>query len=944
MAVSSVGRASSASAPVLVGRQREVERISDFFVNASQRGGTLLVLGEPGVGKSALLGAAAEEVLAHGGLVVAAAGLEHEGEITFSLLSLLMHPLHDRFTHLEPRERQCLSTVLGLSDGPPPARLAVANAVLALLRIVAEDRPLLVAVDDLQWVDRSSAVILGLVARRLAGTKVALLAASRSGETSFFESLGIPELRLEALDTDASTRLVAAEFPSLAPRVRHRVLVEAEGNPLALLELPAALSIPERLASQGVPAVLPLGQKLQTTFAGRLTRLPPATRSLLLLAALDSIGDLSTLQQASGATEGLDALGPAEQSHLVRVDDVVGRVVFRHPLVRAAVVAASTSSERRSAHRALAGELIDQPERRVWHLAAACVEPDQTVSRLLEENAWRVLHRGDAVGAVTALIRAADLAPSRDRRSSLIAQAAYVGAEVTGDLRNVARLLADARRANPAHGESLEAAAAAGYALLNGEGDLGTAHRLLVGALDAGKQSHAATPTSTGAADVEPGLLGALDALLSLCCWGERAALWPPLLHAIDVRREILPRSLHLRVQVLGDPAHLDAATLAEFDETVAVLHEQADSSQTLQIAMAGSHIDRIDDCRAALWRVIEDGREGGAVTSAINAMMALCIEDVAVGEWDEALELADEGLRLCDAHGYGLRSWLFRNGQALVAAGRGDHDTVDRLADQMTGWAAPRGVGTVLMHARRARGLAASGRGDFEEAYAQLSAISQPGEFPPFAPYALKIPLDLVEAAVRTDRNTDAEAHVEAMRGAGLSKISVHLAVMTTASAALCAHGDEATELFEEAVSLTDASRWPFDLARVHLAYGEHLRRNHAAVAARGHISAALDVFERLGARPWVDRGTAELRATGQTRHHNEHAGLEPLTPQEREIALFAASGLSNKQIAVRVHLSHRTVATHLYRAFPKLGITSRAALRDALAGQDLDTDPLSP
>jgi DNA-binding CsgD family transcriptional regulator len=884
---------------------------------------------------------AADVFSAQEGQVLAAAGLEHEADIAFSTLSLLLHPVQAQVAELDVAHRQCLSAVLGLAEGPVASRLVVANSVLELLRLVANRRPLLVIVDDLQWVDRSSAAMLGLVSRRLAATRVGFLAAARTGEAGFFESSGLPELRVEALDSEDSSSLVDAEFPTLAGWARHRVLTESEGNPLALLELPAAvLSQPERVAEQVLPDVLPLGHKLQGTFAARLVHLPDSSRALLLLAALDGTGELRLLQHASAGEDGLDALAPAERAHLVRVDDATGHVSFRHPLVRAAVVAASTSAERRHAHLALAHQLTSQPERRAWHLAASCVQPDAAVSALLEDTAASVLRRGDAVGAVAALIRAADLHPSGDQRSRLLAQAAFVGAGVTGDLRSVPKLLADARRADPEHGESLQAAVAASYALLNGDGDLLTAHRLLVGAIGIhilAAKTGRACPDAGDMDDrdtsaVDPALVDALHSLLSVCSWAERADLWAPLLSTIEDLRSRLPRMLHLRVQVQGDPARLDAATLAEFDGAVRALRGQADPAWIVQIAIAAIYINRIDDCREPLWRVVQDGRAGGAINSAIRAMMALCLEDFGVGRWDEAHELAIEGLQLCDTYGYGLQTWFLRAGQALVAAGRGDEDLVRSLTEQMMRWATPRRVGAVQMFARHARGLAALGHSGFEDAYQQLSAISPPGAFPAFTAYALKIPLDLVEAKVRTGRQDEAAAHVQAMRGAGLPSTSGHLALMTEAAAALCASDDEAAELFEKALNVPAADRWPFDLARVHLAYGEHLRRHNAPAAARKHLDTALDVFQHLAARPWIARAANELRASGRTRWHNDYASAGVLTPQEREIALMAAAGMSNKQIGERLFLSHRTVGTHLYRAFPKLGVTSRAGLRDAL------------
>jgi DNA-binding CsgD family transcriptional regulator/energy-coupling factor transporter ATP-binding protein EcfA2/tetratricopeptide (TPR) repeat protein len=925
------GLAGQDSAHTLVGRSSELERIAHCVDEAARHGAALMIFGDPGVGKSALLNVAAGICSARGGRVLTAAGLEHEAEISLSTLSLLLQPVQARLAELPPARRVCLSVALGLAGGPAPSRLMIANSVLELLGLAANRNPVLVIVDDLQWVDRSTAAVLGLVSRRLAGTRIGFLAAARTDETGFFESSGVPEMHLEALDSEASSRLVDAEFPDLAARVRHRVLTESEGNPLALLELPAALSLTERSAEQVLPDVLPLGRRLQRTFADRLVHLPDSVRAVLLLAALEDTGDLRALHHASEQS-GIDVLAPAERAHLVRVDDGAGRVVFRHPLVRAAVVAASTSAERRHAHRVLAQHVTDQQDRRAWHLAAACMEPDEAVSALLKDTAERVLRRGDAVGAVAALIRAADLHPDGAQRSRLLAKAAFVGAGVTGDLRNVPRLLANARRSDPGHGDSLPAAVAASYALLSGDGDILTAHRLLVSAIEAYTLSLTAGRPGADAGALDPPFVDALHSLLSVCSWAERAELWPPLLSAIAQLGPRLPRLLHLRVQVQGDPARLDAATLAEFDRAVLALREPTDPTQTAQLAIAAMYVDRIDGCREALWRVIEDGRAGGAINSAIRSMMAMGVGDFAVGRWDEALDLAIEGLELCETHGYGLQTWFLRAGQALIAAGRGDEELVRSLTEQMMRWAAPRRQGLVQMFAHHARGLSALGQGAFEAAYQHLSAICSPGEFPAYTAYALKISLDLVEAAVRTGRHDEAAAHVDAMRSADLASLSGHLALMTAAAAALCASGDEAVAFYEQALTLPDVDRWPFDLARVHLAYGEHLRRHHAPRAAKPHLDIAVAVFERLGARPWMARADNELRTSGRTRRHHDDVLAGALTPQEREIGLMAASGMSNKQIGEHLFLSPRTVATHLYRAFPKLGITSRAALRDAL------------
>ena len=258
-----------------------------------------MIFGDPGVGKTALLNVAADAVERQHGQVLAAAGVEHEAEIAYSALSLLLNPVRDDLAALAEPHRRSLSILLGLDDGPASSRLMAANSVLELFRVVSRRGPLLVVVDDLQWVDRSSAAILGLVSRRLAETKVGFLAAARTGEAGFFEGSGLPELQVEALDSAASISLVDSEFPNLAPPVRRRVLTESQGNPLALLELPASLSRSERVAQHPLPDVFPLSRKLQSTFAARLVQLPDPARALLLLAALDATGDLFVLQRAA---------------------------------------------------------------------------------------------------------------------------------------------------------------------------------------------------------------------------------------------------------------------------------------------------------------------------------------------------------------------------------------------------------------------------------------------------------------------------------------------------------------------------------------------------------------------------------------------------------------------------------------------------------------------
>ncbi len=339
------------------------------------------------------------------------------------------------------------------------------------------------------------------------------------------------------------------------------------------------------------------------------------------------------------------------------------------------------------------------------------------------------------------------------------------------------------------------------------------------------------------------------------------------------------------------------------------------------------SYLDRTADCREALWRLVRDARAGGAVASGINAMRLLASEDFREGLWDEAQQLSDEGLALSDTHGYHLLGWLHKYNQALLAAGRGDEQAVSRLTGAMSSWAEPRGMGSLARYAAHARALAAIGRGDFEEAYRQESTMNSPGTFPRHAPDVLLGSFALVEAAVRTGRYAGAAVYAAAMRNTALAAISPRLALLTTGAAAIAAREDA---LFDTAVASPGAQRWPFELARIRLAYGEHLRRSRAKTRASTELAAALETFERLGAAPWAARSASELRACGLARTGGNGGTL---SPREREIAGLAASGLTNKQIGEKLFVSPRTVGDHLHKIFPKLGINTRAALRDALS-----------
>ena len=474
-------------------------------------------------------------------------------------------------------------------------------------------------------------------------------------------------------------------------------------------------------------------------------------------------------------------------------------------------------AERRQAHATLARVWADQPDRHVWHIAEATVGPDEHVAALLESAGHRVLRRGDGVGAVTALIRAAELSPDASERARRLAEAAYIGAEVTGELQSASQLLADARRADPERRASLEAATTAASVLLNGDGDVDTAHRLLVGAIEAQEPGHQHN---------QQALEEAAETLLMVCHYGSRAELWEPFDRLLARLGPDVPRTLALGSKTLSDPVRTPHGVLDELDAAVAGLADEIDPTLIVRIAVAAFYLHRLPDCREALRRVVRDGREGGAIALVIHALHLLTYDSFLCGDWDLAARLADEAIDLCQSNGYRFWEWPGQYNQALLAAARGDYDTTQRLADEMVQWAGPRRIRSVQHYARHAQALAALGRGDFDAAYRHATAISQAGAFASHVYAALNVPMDVVEAAVHSGRLDKAAAHVAAMRDLNIGALSSRLALLAAGSAAIANSDEGGIALFEDALAVPGAERWPFDLARIQLAYGERLRR----------------------------------------------------------------------------------------------------------------------
>jgi DNA-binding CsgD family transcriptional regulator len=911
----------------LVGRGRELSVMAEFVSDCHSGGGSLVLLGEPGAGKSALLYAADREANHQGIQVLRAAGVEFEAEVGYSGIHQLLMPLLDQLPALADAHREALTIALGLASGTPPDKLLLAGAILALLDRAAAQAPLLLVLDDLQWFDDMSSWLLLFAARRFPSHRIGLLGATRSGASGRFEGAGLPELDVQPLSTMAAGELLELRYPGMTPAVRDRILTEAQGNPLALLELPRALSKLIETPQEELPEILTLTGRLNRLFIDRIAALPSEARRILLLAALDGGADLFQQIEPTSECESLRLLRAAEKNDLVRMDPGSGRFVFRHPLIRSAVVGLATGEEVRDAHKRLAELYIDDPGRQARHLSAATQIPDEQVATILERLAKKMRSRGDARGAADAFTHSARLTVNGSERARRLSEAAFLAA--TGDLRNVEKLLEEARLADPDLNTSLYFASAAAYMMTNGDGDLETAHRFLVTTIESQLDAHNPPP--------EDAMYLVVKTLGYLCYLSANPDAWQPFHEAIQ-RMGDQAGVISLSDRLLSDPLRATPDDLDALEHAIETLDKELDQWKICEVAGLAASVDRLVACRDPLWRVARQGRDGQAPAQAVSALNMLAFDDFVSGRWSDMDDVIIEGLDHCRSVPNPNGEWVLRYHAAMVAAGRGDEASVRSHTEWINRWGAPRGVGLALKSTNQARALAAMGRGDFEQAYQLATAICPAGTIEPYNLHALWVTLDLVEAAVRTGRMSQARAHVEAMDNAGFGRVSSRLALLHRGSLALAHAGEEdADKLFRAALESPDSGRWLFERARIELSYGEYLRRKRAHLDARGPLQRAHETFAQLDATPWLNRTERELRASG-LEAPREKTGTVVLTAQELEIAQLAAAGLTNKEIGARLLMSHRTVSSHLYRVFPKLGITTRAALRDAL---ESDSDP---
>jgi DNA-binding CsgD family transcriptional regulator len=894
----------------------EERDVLDRLVGAVRAGESrvLVLRGEAGIGKTLLLdhlSAAAE-----GCRIVRAAGAESEMELAYAGLHSLCAPMLGGLGQLPAPQQDALSTAFGLSAGPAPDRFLVGLAVLSLLADAAEEQPLVCIVDDAQWLDRVSSQTLAFVARRVLAERIGLVFALRElGDVRELE--GLPELVVEGLPAEDARRLLNTAIPGpLDARVRDRILGEAGGNPLALVELPRGRRSIAVAGGFGLPGAESLTGRLEQGFARQLEPFPAETRRLLLLAAAEPVGDVPLLWRAARRLGiGPEVLAPAEAAGLVEIG---ARVRFRHPLVRSAAYGVASAAERRDVHRALADATDARldPDRRAWHRARATEAPDETVAAELERSADRAQGRGGLAAAAAFLQRAAELTPDPAMRVERLLAAAQAKLDV-----------ADAASAS----DSLAAAA------LGPLDELQRARleRLNAQVVFARGRGRDAPPLLLEAAR----RLDSLDAALARETYLDAfaSAMFAARLAAGPDERAVA-EAARASIRVRGDGAAdllLDGLVTRFTDGYAAsvaplsrALHAFAEADGTaanprwLWLACRLAQ-DLWDD---ELWQVLANrgvrvARDTGALT--LLAVMAnyLAAFDVHSGDFTSAAALIDEVESITQATGIPPLKYS----ATMLGAARGDQARLQALIEVPLRGAMTRGEGAAFGGHGWFTALLNNGNGQYGEA---LTAAKRACEYEDVIFYGRAL-VELIEAAVRSGQPHEAAAAIE------------HLSERTRASGTEWALGIEARcralvndeeALYIESIERLSRSRGAVDLARSQLLYGEWLRREHRRVDARDQLRVAHDTFSRIGADAFAERAGRELLATGETVRRITAATRDALTPQEVQVARLARDGHSNPEIGAQLFISPRTVEYHLHKVFRKLDISTRKELRGAL------------
>ncbi|RVX45816.1 regulatory LuxR family protein [Nonomuraea polychroma] len=906
----------------LFGREAELKALAELIDDPGDRSG-VLIRGEAGIGKSALVAEAASAASAAGLHVLTTIGVEAEQNLAYAGLHQLLYPVRAGVDALPAPQRDALRSALGLAESAEPSAYLAGLATLTLLADAAAVRPLLVVAEDVHWLDRASADVLAFVARRIESEPIVMVATLREGERPHMQDAGLSPMPVDRLSDEVAAELLDSIAPGLTPAVRARLLAEAAGNPLALTELPAAmgrhggtgplLSLSDRLG--GLGPVLPLSERLERAFTARVAALPAPARTALLVAALNQSDSVSETLAATGLIRGSTAepeiLAPAAEVRLIEL--AIGTVTFRHPLMRSAIAAASTLAERRQAHLALAEMLHEQPDRRAWHRAAATAGADEGVAAELDCAADRARHRGGIAAAIAALEQAARLSEGQARKALRLLTAAELAVE-SGSRATAERLVRDAQALELSPRRRATAAW-----LLSGFED-GVRE-------DVSRVSELAELAASVAADgeVEPAARILWGAAMR-CFWSEPGPA---------ARRSLLAVADRLPVPA-DDPRMVAvAAYVAPFERggiALDLLRKLAGATGAAPetdryLGSAALQVGAFDLAAQFSAAAAPGLRAQGRLGLLPRALAVQAWSRVRLGDLAAAVPVAAEAAKLAQETGQPFMYGLATAVQAEIAALRGDHGRARTLADEAERVALPAGARPVLATVQLARGLAALSEGRFDDAFAALSRILDPAD--PAYQLALRaycLP-ELTEAAVRAGRTDTMRDILHDLEPLAASTPSPALHIGLRYARAVLAPNEEAEKLFTAALR-ADLTGWPAERGRLHLAFGEWLRRQRRAAESRSHLRTARETFDALGMAAWGERARQELRSAGESSPNRDPDAREKLTPHELNIAQLAAEGLTNREIGQRLYLSHRTVSTHLHRIFPKLGVSSRADL----------------
>jgi DNA-binding CsgD family transcriptional regulator len=898
------------------GRDEEMTVLANLLTDARSSSRLLAIVADAGQGKTTLLDAVVDRAAAEGTRVLTASGIEAEADLPFAGLHQLLAPTLGYAEHLPGPQRAALDAAFGVSEAARPERFLVGLALLTLLSEIAEERPLLVAIDDVRWLDLGSMDAIAFASRRVHAEPIAIIVTARPDQDLAAFGPHLTRLNVESLDSSEAGMLVDETAPGLPQRLRTRILDEAAGNPLALVEFARARAKSGPAADDVV--TLPPTDRLERLFADRLAAMPGATQQALLIAAAADSAETAVVLRATAAM-GLppDSFAPAEHDGLIAIGAQVFR--FRHPILRSVIYHTAPQVDRREAHYALAKALESSPERSAWHRATVASEPDETIATALERAADRARTRAGFGAASTAMRRAADLSPRVEDQARRLT-AAVALAFTAGESSTVLELERELRTLTTDPVTLGQAALwVAQVEVLHGTGKTSTS--LSIPAMQS------LLPTDPASAI---GLMAVAAGYAFLEGDRATAAALDPLIKAIPGDGD---EPWRLYVLAAVDPVG-NAALVRPHVE--AMIRDTAAPEALLRVT---SHIPwYLDDAAAAttlLTRYTELARSEGEMGALASYVVPLALADVWQGRLSDALMHAAEGVRVALEVDQPAMAAVGIGVDSLVAAYRGERVTLQRHAN---------GLGTAAGGLARAlvcwaQGLDALASGRPDVAYAYVRRLFDPDDPASHREVARWAIADLIEAGVGAGTAEELEGRLlEAARLAVMSGGTRATLVARRARAVLM--DGPTAESFETALGVQGAIGWPFELARTRLAYGSWLRRHRRIVDAREPLRSAAATFEQLGADPWEARAKAELRAAGEASTVRLKAYDDQLTPQQRQVAQLAARGLSNREIGAQLYLSPRTISFHLYNIYPKLGITTRSQLAAALGTELVDRD----